>query len=129
MSHTVTIPHTITSIECLEKAVNQLAGLEFRRDKKSFKSYEKTFKCSHAIGLKKASGYGYEVGVVEKEKKGEFSLKFDSFDSALAEVVGYNCQHLVQGYAAQIALQELPFGWDYTQEKQSNGDLIVEMSH
>ena len=129
MSHTVTVPFCITSIPTLEKAVQQMKGLEFKAGKSSFKTYGESRSCEHAIGLTSKGGYGYEVGVVKGAKTGEYQFSFDSFDSALAEVVGYNCEHLIQGYAKQLVLEQVPFGWNYTEAKQSNGDLIVEMYH
>lgn len=130
MSHTVTIKSTITSIDCLKKSVASLKGLEFREGKSKFKTYGSDRKCDHAIGLVNSKGMGFEVGVIHKATaKNEYELAFDSMDSALAEVVGYQCEHLIQGYAAQLVLQEMPFGWDYTTTKQSNGDVIMELSH
>jgi len=130
MSHTVTIKSTITSIDCLKKAVSQLKGLEWRDGVKKFKTYGESRKCEHAIGLISKGGMGFEIGVVKKATaREEYELAFDSFDNMLAEVVGYQCEHLIQGYAAQLVLSEMPFGWDYTTTKQSNGDVIMELSH
>lgn len=130
MSHTTTIPCSIRDLNALKTATAKMSALEFREGKKQFKSYEKQFPCSHAIGLNNGNGYGYEVGVVAKNgKEGEYELKFDSFDSALAEVVGFNCENLIQGYTQQLVIQEMPFGWDYKMERQSNGDLVMDWSH
>ena len=130
MSHTVTIKSTITNLDCLKKAVSQLKGLEWREGKSSFKTYGEDRKCAHAIGLVNSNGMRFEVGVVHKAtSKNEFEVAFDSMDSALAEIVGYQCEHLLQGYAQQLVLQEMPYGWDYTTTKQSNGDLVMELSH
>ena len=128
MSHLTVIPHTIRNLNALKVASEKL-GLEYRENQRSFKWFGTQGNCDHAIGLKHNSS-AYEVGVVKKAKaEAEYELKFDSFDSALADVVGYSMEHLLQGYAQQLVLQEMPFGWDYTMQKQQNGDLIMELSH
>lgn len=126
MSHTVVVPHQIKSLDCLKKAVQQLAGLEFRELQTTFKTYEGKLKCDHAIGLK--NNTSYEIGVLRKNAD-SYELKWDNFDSTLAAIVGHQCEHLVQGYAKQLVLQELPFGWEYTETRQSNGDLVMELAH
>ena len=130
MSHTVSIQCALTNVPALKAAVAAIKGLEFREGQHKFKTYGESRKCDHAIGLTAKSGMQFEVGVVQKAKAGqEYELQFDSFDSALAQVVGYNCEHILQGYQKQVALEHLPFGWNWTEVRQPNGDLVMEMSH
>lgn len=126
MSHTTTIPCSIRNVSALKIASEKL-GLSLHMGQTQFKSYEKSFPCAHALSY---PGARFEIGVIQKATAHEeYELKFDSFDSVLAQVAGYELEHLIQGYQAQLVIQEMPFGWDYTQTRQSNGDMIMELSH
>jgi hypothetical protein len=128
MSHTTTIPFCIRDLNALKIAVSKIQGLQFLENRKTFKTYGSDRKCVHAIGLVNHKGMGFEIGVL-KAKENEYELAFDSFDSALAEIVGYSCENVIQGYAAQLVIQEVPFGWEYTQTPQPDGDILMELSH
>ena len=128
MSHTTTIPCSIRNIQALKTAAEKL-GLAFHQDQRKFKTYGESRKCEHAIGLANSS-YGFEIGVIKKATaEQEYELAFDSMDSALATIVGYECQNLLQGYGVQLTVQSMPFGWDYTLDRQQNGDLVMAWGH
>jgi len=144
MSHVVCIKNSIKDLGALKKATAKL-GLAFYENKTSYKWYgryvgdyplpegfvkEELGKCLHAIGIpndKKA----YEVGVVRSKTDEGYALLYDFWAGGhgLEAVIGSGASNIVQGYAQQLVLQEVPFGWSYTSEKQANGDLIVEVFH
>ena len=144
MSHVVCIKQSIKDLGKLKKVVAEL-GLEWRENQTIYKWYgryvgdyplpdgftkEELGKCLHAFGIPNNKN-AYEVGVVQSKTGEGYSLLYDFWagGNGLAAVIGKGACDIVQGYAIQVALEAAPFGWEPTQTKQENGDIVLELEH
>ncbi len=121
MSHITSIEIEITDLDALAKACEKI-GCEFVPNKETYKWFgvsvgdyplptgftvDELGKCEHAIRVKNGSTSTYEVGVVtRRDGKPGYALHFDHWLAGygLVDVVGNNCDKLVDRYAADVAM-------------------------
>jgi len=121
MSHVVSLELKIKDLDCLFRAAQEL-GMEVRLNQKRYRWYgrhvgdypipegfttEDMGKCDHALAVA-GDPLAYECGVVRVEDG--YQLLYDFWGShgrSLEGVMGPGGQHLVQGYAEQVARKKL----------------------
>lgn len=84
-------------------------------------------KCDHAITFPNTK---YEIGVLEKEEKGEkeYTLVWDKFELNLQQVLGGEQAGLfIQAYSLELEkLKAQEWGYVVEEEKQANGDIVLK---
>jgi len=124
MSHITTINVKVKDLNILEQAANKL-GLELVRGQKTFKYYNgRTGSCEHVLRVKNNRN-AYEIGLV-KDKDGvsyNFDTDFFSGGYGLVDVVGQNCEKIINGYAVGVAKKsanEIAATWGATVIEEYN---------
>lgn len=124
MSHVVTSPVFITSLDCLKKALAKFPKLQFREGQKKWKWYgrwmndydaadaayklgikpEDYGKCEHAIHM---DGVEYEIGVMKRTDGKGYSLVWDFYGCGhnINEYIGDAAEKLMTEYNRQFVLQ------------------------
>ena len=117
MSHISKIELVIDSIIELKEACKRL-GLEFAENQKSYKWYQQTSPCDHAIKVPDCS---YEIGVIKKDKS--YTLHWDSYyKGGLEKKIGKDTGLLKQAYAAiKIRTQAILKKYHVAEQKIKTG--------
>ena len=118
------ISHEVRNLEALKQSIAKL-GLEFREGKQTFNFSGVKKSCSHSIGI--PGNFTNEIGVLQRAED-SYELMWGA-TGQLAAILGANAQNLIQSYATQLVLQEVPFGWEATQVRMPNVDLVLEFAH
>jgi hypothetical protein len=129
MSHQAELEIEILSLDCLEKASDEI-GMELVRDAKSYKTYAGKQKCDHLIRVK-GNSKAFEIGVMETHKD-RYSLMTDFFmrGHGLQDVVGDRACKLNQAYTAAVFADSLPFGYSvHRTVNEQTGELVMEGVH
>lgn len=122
MSHVTPIKARITDLAALEAAAARFGG-SLVRDQQTFRYYTGSRgRSAHAL---KFPGCSYEVGVQQTGEAGVYGLAWDSFETALRNLLGgEGAPLLVQAYAHEKAKLELAAdGWAVREIVHENGEL------
>ncbi len=95
MSHISKIELEVKDLGILGQACKKL-GLEFIKEKRSFRWYGKEGRCDHAISV---SGADYEIGVMRTD--GRYELQCDFYDRNIETAIGNQGGLLKQAYAVE----------------------------
>lgn len=123
MSHVASIEFAITDMEAFKRAIAAMPGLQFQPNQTTYRWYgqhvgdyplpkgftEKDLgKCEHAVRLEGAPG-AYEIGVARNPSGPGHRLLLDFWGpgQAVADVVGEQCEKLIQGYQEEVAMSEM----------------------
>lgn len=145
MSHVTTMPIQVKDLKALELAAKEL-GMELVQQS-TFRWYgthvgdyplpqgftkEDMGKCEYALRLK-GNSRAYEVGVCKRrDGKAGYTLLWDFWAGGhgLQAAVGKDGQKLIQGYAVQVARQELQKfnrdGFRMTQHRKPDGTVVLK---
>ena len=129
MSHIATVEVEIKDLDCFEQAAKQ-CGLEFVRDKKTFRAYRQRNKCDHAIRAVDGGHACYEAGL-RSSGEGVWKLAYDS------HMGGYGLQsrialdddtqgagRLMQRYSVEVAKKAArKQGFRVTESAQVDGSI------
>lgn len=126
MSHITVLDVQVKDIDALMQACQTL-GLQFNRDKKSYKWYNGTLACDHTISVTNDT---FEIGLIDRGT--HFDLMGD-FMGQLRYVAGIRGAKLVREYTKAVAVKEamrIAGNEGYTmdmQEDPETGETIITL--
>lgn len=126
MSHITVLNIKVKDVDALLQACQNL-GLQFHRNKKSYKWYNGTMACDHTISV---ANDNYEIGLIDRGT--HFDLMGD-FMGQLRYVAGIKGVKLVQEYTKVAAIKEamkIAENDGYlmdTQEDPETGETVITL--